>query len=207
MFAEEENGFSPLLTAFVRGDAESVWLCKGDESVSAPETPFALLSGSFNPLHEGHLKFREATERVLNVPAYFELSIQNAEKPPLSTTDLEARLSQLSDQVVVFTRADTFECKSQLFPSTIFAVGIDTAERIISPRFYGDSQGNMQKSLNRVRDKGCRFLVAGRIQKGQFLGLSNLKIPAGLADLFIELPESEFRCDVSSTGIRRKMQS
>ena len=76
------------------------------------------------------------------------------------------------------TRAPTFAEKARLFPNAVFAVGADTAERILQPRFYQDSAERMLAALDEVRQHGCRFLVAGRVDReGKFLGLEDLAIP------------------------------
>src|SRR5262249_50384224 len=101
------------------------------------------------------------------------------------------------------TRAPTFPAKAELFPRAHFVVGADTAVRIVQPRFYQDSETRMAQSLAGFRECGCRFLVAGGADaSGRFLGLADLGIPEAFRDLFAEIPEKEFRFDVSSTRIR-----
>ena len=48
----------------------------------------------------------------------------------------------------------------------------------------------------------CDFLVAGRVQKKRIMGLSSINIPLIFTDMFSEIPESEFRIDISSSEIR-----
>ena len=58
-------------------------------------------------------------------------------------------------------------------------------------------------ALKSIRTNGCRFLVAGRVEKGVFRTLADIAIPDDFRDLFVELPERAFRVDLSSTEIRK----
>ncbi len=104
---------------------------------------------------------------------------------------------------VFITRAMTFERKARLFPGAILVIGADTAERLLSPRYYESDEARMYSSLVTIRNLRCRFLVAGRIGEGeQFKTLSHLTIPSMHHDLFEGIDEKDFRCDVSSKAIR-----
>ena len=62
----------------------------------------------------------------------------------------------------------------------------------------------MTKSLELIEDNKCAFLVAGRIQNGLFSTLEDLNIPEDFKSLFVEIPESDFRVDESSSEIRNR---
>ena len=47
-----------------------------------------------------------------------------------------------------------------------------------------------------------KFLVAGRESGGKFRTLKEVEVPEGFEPLFSDLPENQFREDVSSTQIR-----
>jgi hypothetical protein len=105
---------------------------------------------------------------------------------------------------VELTRAPTFREKARLFPGTTFVVGVDTAERVLDPRYYDGSQARRQAALDEIAQAGCRFLVAGRVDAaGRFVTLAALEVPGRFAPLFTEIPESRFRSDLSSTTLRR----
>jgi hypothetical protein len=178
-----------------------------DGRLCAPTSPPALLvSGAFNPLHEGHLGMAAAAARLTGRPAAFELSILNVDKPPLSGEEIRRRLHQLVWRAPVWlTRAPTFVEKAVRFPGAIFVVGADTAARIVAPRYYGGREDQMAQALAQLRAAGCRFLVAGRVDaSGRCVRLSDLAMPAAHADLFQEIPEAEFRLDISSTQLRAR---
>ena len=62
----------------------------------------------------------------------------------------------------------------------------------------------MITSLEIIENNKCSFLVAGRINKGIFSTLNDLDLPADFKSLFIEIPESQFRVDESSSFIRNR---
>lgn len=173
----------------------------GDAQANAP-VHGGLLSGSFNPLHAGHEQLLQAASVALKAPVAFEISITNADKPPLSYAEIERRLIQFRGRHnVVLGREPRFVDKASVYPGAVFVLGYDTAARLLDPRFYTGEHG-VTDALEVIRKHGCRFMVAGREREGVFRTLADLQIPDGFCDLFIELPATIFRSDLSSTAIR-----
>ena len=115
-------------------------------------------------MHAGHLGLARVASRILATPVAFELSVTNVDKPTLGEAEVNRRLRQFEwRHVVELTRAPTFREKARLFPGATFVVGIDTAERIAQPRYYGGSEAAMRAALDEIASRGCRFLVAGRV--------------------------------------------
>ena len=81
-------------------------------------------------------------------------------------------------------------------------IGYDTAARILDPHFYNSSEAEMQSSLEAIGSLGCCFLVAGRLTDSGFQSINDLPIPSEFHDLFVPIPEKQFREDISSSGIR-----
>jgi hypothetical protein len=170
-------------------------------------SPAALLPGSFNPVHCGHWGLAEVAASLLGKPVAFELSVANVDKPPLAVEEARRRANQfLWKSPLWLTQAPTFMEKASLFASTVFVVGVDTAERIVQPRYYGDNPDRMAGALESIRNAGCRFLVAGREDSaGHFQGLEDVAIPSRFRDLFEGIPEEAFRVAVSSTALRERV--
>jgi len=163
----------------------------------------ALLPGSFNPVHDGHKKLAQVASDILGSEVVFELSLSNVDKPVLNEEELRERISEISAiRTSVVTWADTFQLKSELFPGALFVIGVDTAMRILDPKYYDGQEVDMLDALNKINKQSCRFLVAGRRNKGQFCTIEDVNVPYVFKDMFQQIPEDVFRLDISSTQMR-----
>lgn len=161
-----------------------------------------ILSGSFNPLHNGHIKLLEAAKNMTKLEPFFEISISNVDKRNISLEDLNSRISQFYNiGKILITNSATFEDKSNLFKKSIFAIGYDTAVRILDNKYY---EKDMKESLSNIKKNECSFLVTGRKINGKYKYLNDLEIE-GHKGLFSIIPEENFRLDISSTEIRDKL--
>jgi len=170
-----------------------------------------IFPGSFNPLHEGHMKLLKAAQDTLTKdqndrpPVIYEIAAFNADKPPLSREVLEARLAQFigadldSSSCVAVTKAPLFVQKARLFPHSAFIIGADTAQRLVDPKYYNQSEFEMVCALSEIQFLGCRFIVGGRNSGEGFITLQDvllgISLPGQLMSLFV---------DVSSTELREK---
>jgi hypothetical protein len=173
---------------------------------TGPPLPVAVLSGSFNPLHHGHLALAFAAAGRLGVAVHFELSVTNADKPELAPDEVTRRLAQFVGVAPVWvTRAATFEEKADVFPGAAFVLGHDTATRLIDRRYYGHDRDRRDAGLRKLLARGCRVVVGGRADAaGTFHTWTGAELPGEFARLFVPLAEADFRADVSSTELRHK---
>lgn len=163
---------------------------------------FALMPGSFNPLHEGHKRLAEVMEQLVGQPVIFELSITNVDKPWLDEKVVLNRLEQfINYKPLVISRAATFGEKAKIFGGCNYVLGYDTALRVLSSKYY-DSKEAMINKLNNITKHGGKFWVAARIQDNELKTLNDLIIPKDLQPFFLEIPEKLFRVDISSTLLR-----
>ncbi|MCA9989009.1 MAG: hypothetical protein KDE59_32105, partial [Anaerolineales bacterium] len=167
--------------------------------------PPLLLSGSFHPLHDGHLELGRVASEMMGQPIAFELSAHNVDKPPLPIPVILDRVAQFAGRWPIYASdAPTFIGKARLYPGTTFVIGFDTAVRVPMAKYYDNSEQKMLASLAEIRELGCHFLVAGRADKdGHFQDASELAVPDHLRDLFIAIPQDRFRRDISSTELRQ----
>jgi hypothetical protein len=187
----------------------------GRTPILAAGTRRAIFPGAFNPLHEGHRAMARLAAERLGLSIEFELSIHNVDKPPLDYLEMRDCAEQFGqNETLWLTRAPTFEEKSRIFPEATFIVGADTIARIADASYYGGSQCAMLTAIDRIAERGGRFLVFGRSVKiavdgtseetdNVFQGLESLNLPPSLLTICDEVSEEEFRADISSTDLRR----
>jgi hypothetical protein len=180
----------------------------GSFSASPPGDGVVALPGSFNPLHRGHTELLAAAAKASGRRGIYEISIQNVDKPDLPVEELMRRLEQFSGvSDVAVTAAPLFAGKAEALPGAWFALGFDTARRLLDDRYYpGDGKpgGEAERALAKLAERGVKFVVAGRADSsGRFREASELHPPERLREMFIYVPSGEFRADISSTELRR----
>jgi hypothetical protein len=186
---------------------EALYVVIGADGITTTDADVGervVLGGSFNPLHRGHTRMLEAAARITGRRGLFEISIQNVDKPDLPRDELAKRLVAFRDVGdVVVTRAPLFAQKAILLRGCWFVLGYDTAVRLLDDRYYPPDT-TAERELISMKENGTRFVVAGRLDaSGRFRGMSDLVVPASVRDMFLELPESAFREDISSTELRQ----
>src|SRR5262245_31693516 len=205
-FAETVVGIVDPINQLLAGELDRVTAQPDGQMLLSAPRPLVLLPGSFNPVHAGHVLLARIAEELRQQPLAFEISVTNVDKPPLEGETVKQRLAQFAwKSPVELTRAPTFLEKSRLFPTTTFVIGVDTAERLVAPKYYGDDELRMHVALEEIAKSGSSFLVAVRIDPaGRVRALSDVPVPRRYADLFSEIPEQRFRLDTSSSEIRAR---
>ena len=199
----DETEFSSDLDSLVNGHISSI-TSLGTNLVGLDKSfKGGILSGSFNPIHQGHIELSKIASDILEAPVAFEISVTNVDKPPLQADEIKKRVSQFErSETVILTCAPLFAEKSGIFQNSTFIIGNDTALRLVDPKYYDNDVQNMYTSLQKVKDNKCDFLVAGRLQNSEFKTISDMAIPEAFISLFQGIPESQFRMDLSSSELR-----
>ncbi len=161
-----------------------------------------LLPGSFNPLHQGHLRMAEIATQRLGVEVEFEIAAINVDKQPLDKAAISKRLRQFTRHGVHITRAARFVEKARLFNNATFVVGADTILRVGQVRYYSDDPQQHRDAIQEIADLGCRFLVFGRLLEDGFAEPGELALPPGLSAICDGVNGEHFRSDISSTQLR-----
>ena len=173
--------------------------------------------GSFNPLHYGHRGAVAAATATLcahgeSVPGHaYEISAEHPDKGLLRKEDIRTRVEQFVGVApVIVSRAALYVAKTERYQGSRLLVGTDVMRKILHPKYSGGSMARMNAELERMRARGCRFLVVGRKDdaSGAFEtaesvirdALPSLEDQTAVRDMFI--PIEGFRADVSSSAIR-----
>ena len=192
---------------------------------------YIVFPGSFNPLHQGHEGLADVVQNYIQknktssrnneeVPVFFEISAMHPDKGLLEKQDLLKRIDQFikKDKNVIISRAPLYVDKARNYPNSILAVGADTMIRILDPKYQKDlldkdKINSMINDLKIMLNHNVSFIVAGRKDNktNEYLTCNNiinnskkLNISSKLLSIFEELPEEEFRVDISSTEIRAR---
>jgi nicotinic acid mononucleotide adenylyltransferase len=178
----------------------------GGPAADAATIPVAgrlVFPGSFDPLHEGHLRMAVIAEEIAERPIDFELSVTNVDKPALDYLEMRDRAAQFTGRTLWLTRAATFLEKLEVFPESTFVMGADTFARLADPKYYGGSAEATARAVQRIAAEARGLIVFGREHDGVFEDPSRLDLPPALGGVTYFVSQREFRMDISSTQLRR----
>ena len=161
-----------------------------------------IFSGSFSPLHKGHLAMARIAEEIAERPVEWELSVTNVDKPMLDYIEVSQRVEQFEGETLWLSRAATFIEKVHVFPQSTFVMGADTYVRLIDPKYYHGSQTRLNDAMQTICRQSRGLIVFGRMQDQKFQNPATCDVPPALREITYFVSEREFRMDVSSSGIR-----
>ena len=208
---EHRHEAGTLVARVASGDF--AWLLRSPAGTESPGRRLSgalLLCGSFNPLHDAHRRLAEVAARLLDRAPTFELALVNADKAAITAREAERRAAQFAGYApLLFTAEPRFSDKVRWARESTFVLGADTLARLLDPRFYAGEREGLPHALTRIRESGCRFLVAARVDPSaaRVMTLADCAVPRGFERLFEAIPESDFRMDLSSTELREKMRN
>jgi len=178
-----------------------------EPATDRPSAGMLVFPGSFDPLHDGHLRMAIIAQEIAERPLDFELSVTNVDKPSLDYLEMQSRAGQFAGRSLWFTRAATFVEKLDVFPEGTFVMGADTYVRLTDPKYYGGSAEAADRAVNRIAAQTRGLIVFGREHDGVFEDPSRLDVPPALRALTYFVSQREFRMDISSTAVRRQRAS
>jgi len=201
---KKENRYYSAVKTFLKTNETKLVIDENGGIVDTVYQPSAIISGSFNPLHNGHKELVSVAEQILGSKVDFEISVFNVDKSNMTIDEISGRILQFNGVgKLILSTAKTFVEKSVIFKDCSFVVGWDTAVRILNPKYYDNDSMLMLSALDEIKKNRCSFIVAGRVDStGHFQRARDIEIPMGYEDMFHVVEEKTFRNDISSSEIR-----
>lgn len=169
----------------------------------------ALMSGAFNPPHEGHFGMAKSALDKYNRRVVFEITAEPPHKDALTVQDMLQRAKNLQGYDRIFTRKlPLYLDKAKAFPGMPIVMGADAMVRLFDPK-WGKS---VPELIEEFADTNTTFYVAERLIDGapvyyeNIIELISTQLNDDQLDLAYEMiRELPGRWNISSTELRKKM--
>ncbi len=169
----------------------------------------AIMSGAFNPPHEGHTSVAEHVMDQYGKTVVYEVTAVPPHKEAMTVQALLQRAKLLNGVDRIFTKGSPLYLdKARAFPGVPLVLGADAMVRMLDPK-WGVEPHELLNEFNKLNTK---LLVSGRLIDGKFvsyldvLDFINKKDPQ-LVDLALDVFKPVYgRVDISSTELRNKIK-
>lgn len=162
-----------------------------------------LMSGAFNPPHEGHLGAAEAFTEATGKRTVFEITAVPPHKAALSVQECLQRAKLLQGYDRVFSVGNSLYLdKARTYPGMPLVLGADAVVRMLDPKWGV----NTKELLREFKELGTKFYVFGRKIDDKFVSGTDIvnNLPDELSKYGYLFNSLEGRWDISSTEIRNK---
>ena len=178
----------------------------GKRSAQLPNSKhWALMSGAYNPPHEGHFGIANQVWEDFAHKTVFEITAEPPHKDGLSIQEMLKRAKSLKGYDALFTRKEPFYLdKARKFPGMPLVMGADAMLRMLDPK-WGLNIIEMFKEFKRL---GTKLYVSGRSVNGVITCNKDIlkTVSSELTPLYIEMTETVTgHWDLSSTEIRNRL--
>ena len=184
------------------GDARRLFFERGHFNAigtrtAAPDPPYLLFPGAFNPPHDGHMfsaRMAEALSRLQ--PTVFHITADPPHKPRLTVPQMLQRAKLLRGNARLFSEGDALYIeKARRHSGLPIVVGADALLRMLDPSWGPE----ILPMLEEFQKLNTHFYVTSRKMDTEIVDLDSLPIPVRFRPMFTDLGRGP---DLSSTSIR-----
>jgi hypothetical protein len=167
---------------------------------------FGLMSGAFNPPHEGHFGIADNFTSAFGKQVVFEVSATPPHKAALTVQELLKRSKMLQGRDRLFsTNIPFYIDKARAFPGSPLILGADALLRMLDPKWGID----VHKMMDEFQDLGNRLYTAPRMVDNKLIGwpeINEAMDRLSELDEDFSIQEIPGRWDISSTELRNKIK-
>jgi hypothetical protein len=165
----------------------------------------ALMSGAFNPPHDGHFGIVDAMWRDHGMQVVFETTANPPHKAALTVQELLKRAKLLQGHDRLFTQnLPLYLDKARAFPGVPLVMGADAALRLLDPK-WGQDPLETFRELDKL---GTKLYIVGRNIDGKFVNRASIfkQVPDEISGFYLRnTMDVEGKWDISSTELRNKV--
>lgn len=181
----------------------------GKRLASLPDSKHsAIMSGAFNPPHEGHASISQHVLDEYNLNVVYEVTAEPPHKAALTVQELLQRAKLLQGRDRLFTKKiPLYLDKARAFPGVPLVLGADAVVRMLDPK-WGVNLIDLFAEFSRLN---TTLLVSGRLIGDKFVSCEDILNDMRLNNFNLwvcahnKLLPVNGRNDISSTDLRNKL--